>query len=107
MKLLLDDLKEDVILKVDLVNPSGRVLLCAGSVLSVATAKRLKNWGIFYVDVEGEESKEVLVENEHQDVEEIKRNLKMKFERTLNNPIMKKLFDAVLEHKLKNRQNPS
>jgi hypothetical protein len=59
--------------------------------------RRLKNWGIFSVYIEGEEESEEMQEQKQISPEEIKKQLEAKFSGTLENELMRKIFNAVFE----------
>ena len=84
----------------DVCGPSGNILLSKGITLSSALGRRLKNWGIPFVLVEGDE-----VQHEQQNTisispEELKSQLMDKFSKVISNPLMKKLFVAVYQYRL-------
>ncbi|MDR0306492.1 MAG: hypothetical protein LBI42_06615 [Chitinispirillales bacterium] len=87
----------------DICSPSGNVLVPRGTAVSAALGKRLRNWGITHIYIEGEETPP-------QDIDtcaalpgsEIGSALVEKFSGILSNTRMKKIFDAVCQHKLRN-----
>jgi len=88
----------------DIHSSSGNVLVLKGTALSPALGKRLKNWGIDHIHIEGEDESEQ--ENAGAYVvsgDKIRDSLAEKFGDTLNNARMKKIFEAVYTHKTQNR----
>lgn len=85
----------------EVCGPSGNILLSKGMQLTPAMGRRLKNWGIHHVFIEG---KEEVSEKEHiraVSPKKLKTQLMEKFSDVLNNPNMKKIFAAVYQHKLR------
>jgi hypothetical protein len=60
----------------------------------------LQNWGIVSVYIEGEEEQAQEECAVSISPEELKGHLLEKFSDTLNNPYMKKIFDAVYQYRL-------
>ncbi len=83
---------------------SGNILLGAGTALTSSLGRRLKNWGIPFVYIEGEE--EDHEQNAATDVppEQVKAYLEEKFANVKNNAIMKKILAAVYAHRIKKSQ---
>ena len=102
-KVAVDEVDETMCLAKDVCGTSGNILLGKGAALSSALGRRLKNWGIYFVYIEGEEETEEDMESDAISPEEIKANLEHKFELVLGNHLMKKIFDAVLEFRTKKR----
>ena len=103
-KIPVEDIDADMVLARDVSSTSGNVLLGKGTTLSPALGRRLKNWGIFFVYIEGEE-----VSSEAEDVveisaEDVKKSLEDKFEGQLGDPLMQKIFNAVFEFKINRKQ---
>ncbi|MFP4012623.1 MAG: hypothetical protein ACLFVQ_00930 [Chitinispirillaceae bacterium] len=85
----------------EVCGPSGNILLSRGMRLTPAMGRRLKNWGIYHVFIQGEEEES---EKEHIQAvspEKLKSELMEKFSGVLDNPNMKKIFAAVYQHKLR------
>jgi hypothetical protein len=87
----------------DISGPSGNTLVNKGAVLSAALGRRLANWGIPFVYIEGEE--EVKAHEAVNDVtnEALKAQLMAKFSNCIDNPIMKKIFVAAYQYRTQNK----
>ena len=68
--------------------------------LSTAMGRRLTNWGIPFVYVEGEEESPEKKKEVEVLPDELKNQLMLKFSNVINNPIMKKLFVTVYQYRL-------
>ncbi len=99
-----DKIEDDMVLARDVCGPGGNTLLTKGTKLSAALGRRLQNWGIAFVYVEGEE--EALEEEITVAVspEALKAHLTEKFGKAIKNPYMQKIFDAVYGYRLKNNR---
>jgi hypothetical protein len=103
-RISVEHIEDGMILSKDVCGPSGNILLSAGTQISAAIGRRLKNWGILLVSVEGEEPDQQSDETERISPEDLKKHLEYKFEGRLNNPVMEKIFNAVYDFRLqKNR----
>ena len=85
----------------DVVSPSGNVLLNKGAPVTPAMGRRLRNWGIAYVYVEGEDTVGEGVKGRVRSEVEIKSELYDMFLGTLDSAYMRKIFDAVCAEKIK------
>jgi len=96
-----EDVEQGQVAAQDIHSSSGNVLVLKGTILSAALGKRLKNWGIsnIYIEGEGESEQENCVPEISCD--KIRDGLVEKFGDTLNNARMKKIFEAVCVHKTK------
>jgi hypothetical protein len=103
-KIPVDTIENNMILAGDICGPSGNVLLGKGTKLSATIGRRLKNWGISFVEIEGQEEqkKEEPIDEESQ--EEFGKTLRIKFADVMQNPIMKEIFNAIIEFK-NNKKN--
>jgi len=99
-KVTVENIEPDMVLARDVSSTSGNVLLGKGTTLTPALGRRLKNWGIFFVYIEGEEESQEEEAAVEISPEEIKEQLEQKFEGVLQNPIMHKLFEIVYEFKI-------
>lgn len=83
----------------DIQGPSGNTLVNKGAFLSAALGRRLANWGIPFVYVEGEE--ELKAQEAVNDVthEALKSQLMAKFSNCIDNPLMKKIFVATYQYR--------
>jgi len=70
-----------------------------GTPLSPALGKRLKNWGISHIYIEGEDESEKESGASAISDDKIRNELAEKFSGTLHNAHMKKIFEAVCTHK--------
>lgn len=99
-KILVENVEDNMVLGRDVCGAGGNVLLTKGTVLSNALGRRLQNWGIQSVYVEGEEEKLPEENTISISPEALDGHLTAKFGKTLNNPKMKKIFDAVFQYRL-------
>lgn len=97
-KINVDNIADKMILAKDICGPSGNVLLNIGTQLSVSLGHRLKNWGIIVVYIESEEEPVPVINAGIISDEEAEKKLEEKFAGTMENPHMKKIFDAILSH---------
>jgi hypothetical protein len=103
MKKISTELVEDGMVALrDICGPSGNTLVNKGAVLSAALGRRLANWGIPFVYIEGEE--EVKAQEAVKDVthDALKAQLMAKFSNCIDNPIMKKIFVAAYQYRTQN-----
>ncbi|MFP4163144.1 MAG: hypothetical protein ACLFQB_01145 [Chitinispirillaceae bacterium] len=84
----------------EVYGPSGNILLSKGASLTPALGRRLKNWGISCVFIEGEERESEKKQIQAISPEKLKTHLMEKFSDVLDNNHMKKIFAAVYQHKL-------
>jgi hypothetical protein len=104
-KIAVESIENDMMLGRDITSTSGNTLLGKGTKLSSALGRRLKNWGISFVYIEGEEES---LQKEHVVVvspEEVRAGLINKFAGHENDPLMQKLFTAVYEFMLNRKRN--
>jgi hypothetical protein len=100
-KILVENVEDGMILARDVHGSSGSALLNKGTRLTMTMGRRLKNWGVPFVCIEGKE--------EHQEEkpaieispEEIRQHLEEKFADVLDKPVMQELFNAVYTFKTK------
>lgn len=98
-KIFVEKIEEGMILAKDVYGSSGSALLSKGIKLTQNMGRRLKNWGVTYVCIEGEEE-----HTEEKPVveippEEVKEQLETKFADVMDNPIMRTLLKAVFTFK--------
>lgn len=98
-KILVDEIENGMILAKDVNGTSGNALLGKGTALTNTMGRRLKNWGIPFVYIEGEEDSPEESEDSTVSLEEIKAELEQRFEGVLKIPRMTELFNAVLNFK--------
>ncbi len=98
-KISVSDVENDMILDRDVRGSSGNILVNKGTKLTAAMGRRLKNWGVASVFIEGEE--EIVEKEESVEVSssDIREQLEIKFADYLDNPKMKELLTAVYNFK--------
>jgi hypothetical protein len=99
-KVPVENIEDAMVLARDVSATSGNILLGKGTKLNTAMGRRLKNWGIFIVYVEGEEEATNAVEADGQSSEEIHQKLEEKFSSVMSNPAMQKIFDVVYQFRV-------
>jgi hypothetical protein len=99
-KIAVDKIEDAMVLAQDVCASSGNVLLGKGTTLSAAMGRRLKNWGIASVAVEGTEEVQADTAAATVSPEEIKQELQNKFSRVLDKSVMQEIFSAVYKFKL-------
>jgi hypothetical protein len=99
-KIPVDQVQDGMVLSRDICGPSGNILLSKGTVISSALGRRLKNWGIATVVVEGEEESEQQQTEINVSAEELKSQMQNVFSDVINNQIMKKIFIAAYQYRL-------
>ena len=100
-KILVENIEDNMILGREVCGAGGNTLLNKGTVLSKALSRRLQNWGITYVYIEGEEELPQEENTVSVSPEALQEHLTEKFEKVLNNPYMQKIFDAVYRYRLR------
>jgi hypothetical protein len=103
-KISTDYIEPGCIAAQDVVGSSGNVLINKGSPVTPALGRRLRNWGITEVFVEGEGPSGTSVKTEVSSLVKIKSDLYDKFLGTLDNARMKKIFEAVCKQKLQKHE---
>jgi hypothetical protein len=103
-KIQVENIENNMILAGDVCGPSGNVLLGKGTKLTTTIGRRLKNWGISTVEVEGQEEQKKEEPIEEISQEEFSNKIRTKFADVIQNPIMKKIYNAIIEFK-KNKKN--
>lgn len=99
-KILVENIEDAMVLGREVCGAGGNVLLTKGTVLSKALGRRLQNWGIPSVYVEGEEEQLPAENTVTVSPEDLDRHLTAKFGSTIKNLHMKKIFEAVYEFRL-------
>ena len=84
----------------DVCGPSGNILLGKGTVISQAMGRRLKNWAIVSVYVDGDEESAQADESPSVSPSEIRTRLEAKFSQCMNNAIMQQIFTAVYQYRI-------
>ena len=88
------------VIATDVISSSGSTLLQRGASITPALGRRLRNWGIAYVYIEGQGGSGQTAKTAVRAAIDIKSELYDIFYGTLDNARMKKIFDAVCKHKL-------
>jgi hypothetical protein len=104
-KVSTDNIRPGNITAANIVSSSGNVLLEKGAEITPALGRRLRNWGIAYVYIEGEDRSGHSVKAVTRSPVEIKSELYDMFLGTLDNSRMKKIFDAACAHKLQKQES--
>jgi hypothetical protein len=99
-KVSTDHLHSDYTAAMDIRSPAGNILLNKGVTITPAMGRRLRNWGIAVVFVEGEDDSEQDVKTEKVSATKIRSELYAVFHGTLDSPVMKAIFNAACEHKM-------
>ncbi len=99
-KIAVENIEDGMVLSREVCNSSGNTLVSKGTALTAALGRRLKNWGIHYVYIEGEELSTEESSIVYNSPEELKEHLLSKFSSVMENPIMEKLFVAIYQYRL-------
>lgn len=99
-KIAVENIENGMVLSREICNSSGNTLVSKGTPLTAALGRRLKNWGIRYIYIEGEEQSIEESNNVSSSPEELKTHLLSKFSSVMKNPIMEKLFIAIYQYRL-------
>jgi hypothetical protein len=99
-KISVEKITESVVLAREVVGVSGNVLLNKGVTVSPSLGRRLKNWGITVIHIEGEDETKEEREAASVSPDQLKEALEKKFSSVIDNKIMKKVFAAVLEYRI-------
>lgn len=99
-KIIVDEILDTMVLAKEVSSSSGNVLLNKGTSLSPSIGRRLKNWGIPFVYVDGEEEGRAATSQAVKSPDILKQQLDQKFEAVTHNAIMKKIMIAVLQFRL-------
>ncbi|MDO5576257.1 MAG: hypothetical protein Q4F84_04195 [Fibrobacter sp.] len=99
-KIPVDKIEPGMILGRNVRGPSGGTLLMKGLCLTTALGRRLKNWGISSIYVEGEDDKHPEYSSNFISSDKLKEHLTDKFSRVIDNSIMKKIFVAAYQYHL-------
>ena len=102
-KIFVEKIEDGMFLARDVCGTSGSALLAKGTKLTETMGRRLKNWGVTYVCIEGEEEQKQEKPILEISPEQVKEQLESKFVDVIDNPIMKTLLLAV--YNFKTRQN--
>jgi hypothetical protein len=97
---LVEHIKDGMVLDKDVCGPSGNVLLGKGTPVGASMGRRLKNWGILQISVEGQEEGQQSGAAPQISPQEIRAGLEKKFSGCLDHPVMKKIFNAIYQYKI-------
>ena len=100
-KIQVENILDEMVLAKDVCGPSGNILLKTGMKLTPSLGRRLKNWGIHFVNVESSDDTDHPENIPRISKEEIQNTLSRRFSAVLGNALMKKIFDAVIAYKIK------
>ena len=97
------EVKSGMVLAADAINPRGALLLRAGQSLNEKNIRMLKSWGVSNVlvvmDEEEEEPKEE--DTAIPDDQTIEEEVRKRFAKSGDNPVMAQIMDIAIELKLK------
>ena len=99
-KIQVDMIADAMVLGKDVCGPSGNVLLIAGTNLTPSLGRRLKNWGVQFVNVQSDDGPTSDENVPRVSNAEIQQSLSARFSDVMDNILMKKIFDAVLSYKI-------
>ena len=100
-KIAVENIEDGMVLNRELCGAAGNILLAKGAALTSALGRRLKNWGISIVCIEGEEESTVPQNEVSISPEELKGQMQKVFSNVINNTVMKKIFIAAYQFRLK------
>lgn len=93
------------IIAVDVIGAAGNVLISKGAKITPALGRRIRNWGVEYIFIEGEDDDADRIKVNAKSPQEIYNDLYEMFTGTLENAHMKVIFDAVYAHKTKDHNS--
>lgn len=102
-KVASDNIQDGMVLAREVCGPSGNILVNKGTTLSAGLGRRLANWGIPLVFIEGDEEVAEAEAAAGLTPEELKTQLMKKFSRCADHPIMKNIFVAAYQYRLQTR----
>jgi hypothetical protein len=91
-KISSESVEDGMVLVREVCGPSGSILVNKGTVLTAALGRRLTNWGIPYVYIDGEDDASAPEASSDVTPAELKTQLMMKFSNCIDNPLMKKFL---------------
>ena len=101
-RIAIAQVENGMILTADVCGPAGNVILKSGTTLSEAVGRRLANWGVTKVYVEGVDESLPIKPTTSDTGVKMQAHLKAKFEKCMGNPIMAKLYESVLSYRIAN-----
>jgi hypothetical protein len=99
-KIQVETIADAMVLAKDVSGPSGNVLLAAGTKLTPSLGRRLKTWGIYFVTIQSDDDPASADSAPRISNEEIQKKLAETFSDVMNDAMMRKIFDAVLNYKI-------
>ncbi len=99
-KIAVENIEDGMVLSKEICNSSGNILISKDTSLTAALGRRLKNWGIRYVFIQGEEQSTEELNIVCSSPEELKTHLLSKFSSVMQNPIMENLFVSIYQYRL-------
>jgi hypothetical protein len=99
-KIPVDAIENGMTLSRDVCGPSGNILLGKGTVVNQAMGRRLKNWAITFVYIDGDEESQEADKTPTVSPSEIREGLEAKFSQCMNNGIMQQIFTAVYQYRI-------
>jgi hypothetical protein len=100
-KVVVENIENGMVLGREVCGTGGNVLLTKGTALNKAMGRRLQNWGITSVYIEGEEEQQPEESVVSISPEALKEHLKEKFSKVIKEPNMGTVFNAVYQYRLK------
>ena len=95
-KISVDNIEDGMVLAKEVTGSTGNTLLGKGSTLSAAMGRRLKNWGIALVHIEGVDEVGGASENSTNSSKNVEKKLTQRFKDVKSLPHMSDIFDATL-----------
>lgn len=99
-KITPQEIEAGMVLADDIIGPTGGVLMQAGMEISPSLGRRLKNWDVTFLYVEGSSDEEDGGPVEELSREDVAAVLESKFSHCKDNPKMRLLFEAVVDFKM-------
>jgi hypothetical protein len=97
-----EKVEDGMVLAREVTGAAGNILVNKGRVLTAALGRRLNNWGIPFVYIEGEEATAAPAAPRDATPEALKSQLLNRFSNCIDNPLMKKIFVAVYQYRMVN-----
>ncbi len=99
-KVPVEKIEKGMVLARDIRTGSGNILLGSDSNLTPAMGRRLRNWGVSFVYVQGEEESTKEYHEESPAPHEIRKHLEHKFSDVKQDPFMQQIFNAVYRYRI-------
>jgi hypothetical protein len=101
-KIASEKVEDGMVLAREVTGAAGNTLVNKGRILTTALGRRLNNWGIPFVYIEGEETVPTPAASRDETPEALKSKLLDRFSNCIDNPLMKKIFVAVYQYLMVN-----